>query len=545
MAEKLHLLPLTKEASQSLIQSHSHQIITHNQNKLNDISLTDQPPLHIIDRRRIIKDILKHILITKTPLNQKTFLLCPIQPTQHFTQSNQPSPNQCQSDSNEESNPLNNPNQPIKTEYVIFGIVDCLPKSNLPLTVNTNLYFEGSPLGIGSHSIHLVFDVPPPTPVTEESLQDSPPIETQQSWTHWIKSVLTVTPPRASQSLSETAQPSERQPCADPQLPEALKERLNRFVWVLYKGQYFHFANKRYLITNLFDSQGNEIFHPLISFGIQQVHISFATDEVFNRVLLAPLADTIPSVYRVDLFNDCLRPYLLRHSLRRFAQGDLLEIDGIQFKILKTDPPSRYYRSVFSEAAVPPLDLAATANNLLTDPLDFNGEEESRVSSQRSCVQRRRLGVETKIFLGRPVLPHWLDILPLQQQNAVLNLPPQLQTFALLRQLGETSPNDIERVLRTMDVVPAGERLGLDGIRENQVREACQRYVIDESEASNMESFFCSVCLSGESSGVGEGDSAPRIVELPCHHQFHYRCVIHWFRRSSFCPLCKRNLEAD
>eukprot|EP01056_Protomagalhaensia_sp_Gyna25_P000212 Protomagalhaensia_sp_Gyna_25__211@NODE_109_length_5208_cov_543_113755_g86_i0_p1_GENE_NODE_109_length_5208_cov_543_113755_g86_i0NODE_109_length_5208_cov_543_113755_g86_i0_p1_ORF_typecomplete_len533_score64_44zfRING_2/PF13639_6/8_5e03zfRING_2/PF13639_6/7_5e10zfrbx1/PF12678_7/2_4e07zfC3HC4_3/PF13920_6/7_9e06zfRING_11/PF17123_5/2_4e05zfC3HC4_2/PF13923_6/0_00057zfANAPC11/PF12861_7/0_0013zfC3HC4/PF00097_25/0_0061zfC3H2C3/PF17122_5/0_0076FANCL_C/PF11793_8/0_028zfRING_UBOX/PF13445_6/0_052Zn_ribbon_17/PF len=532
MAEKLHLLPLTKEASLTLLQSHHHQqqIIPYHTTIHNGetINLADEPPLHIIDRRRIIKDLLKHILTNKIPLNQRTFLLCPI--------IHDPS-HSIESDSNLPSS------QSLNLEYVIFGIVDCLPKSDLTLTNNTNLYFEGSPLGIGSHAVHLVFDLPPTVPVTQESLHDSPSIETQ-SWAHWIKSVLTITPPRASQSFAEVAQPSQRQLCTDPQLPEALKERLNRFVWVLYKGQYFHFANKRYLITNLYDSQGHEIFHPLLSIGIQQVQIFFATDEVFNRVLLAPLVDTMPSVYRVDLFNDCLRPYLLRHSLRRFAQGDLLEIDGIQFKILKTDPASRYYRSVFTEPTVPPLDLAATANNLLTDPLDFNGEEDSRVS-QQSCVQRRRLGAETKVFLGRPVLPHWLDILPPQQQNAVLNLPPQLQTFALLRQLGEASPNDIERIMRTLDVVPPGERIGLDGARETQVREACQRYVVDESEASNMESFFCSVCLSGESSGMGDGDLAPRIVELPCHHQFHYRCVIHWFRRSSFCPLCKRNLEAE
>eukprot|EP01053_Blabericola_migrator_P005907 Blabericola_migrator_1__5906@NODE_298_length_10203_cov_353_110695_g245_i0_p2_GENE_NODE_298_length_10203_cov_353_110695_g245_i0NODE_298_length_10203_cov_353_110695_g245_i0_p2_ORF_typecomplete_len571_score113_10zfRING_2/PF13639_6/1_1e10zfrbx1/PF12678_7/9_6e08zfC3HC4_3/PF13920_6/8_5e07zfC3HC4/PF00097_25/6_9e03zfC3HC4/PF00097_25/7_1e07zfC3HC4_2/PF13923_6/3e06zfRING_5/PF14634_6/4_4e05zfRING_11/PF17123_5/0_00063zfANAPC11/PF12861_7/0_0014ProkRING_4/PF14447_6/0_00088zfC3H2C3/PF17122_5/0_003zfRING_UBOX/P len=565
--DKVHLLPLSHTAAQAAVRHECKAValgsdksycrpLSHRESSLvigkltGDVPLCREIPSEIGERKRVVKSLLREILRAQHCVDPNTLLLCRVEecvtqglesvPDQDLvTQPSKGNGDQVTQPSEADGDQATQPAD-FKT-YIIFGVVDCLPRPHTPLTSATSLFLEGTPLASDLSSVSLVLDCLPHTPTHPDTNTHPRRLfsrdETWKDWITTLKCVLTLTPRHtpAPPSQPETSDWTGRKVCDSGDTHDALIERLNRYGWVIYKGQYFPFNNHRYLVSELRDTHDNEILQPSLSLGITHISIQLAMDEIFSKVLIAPLIDTVPSVYRIDLFNDCLRPYLLRHSLRTFAEGDLIEIDGIQFKILKTHPPSRRYPSAFSETEGMGLNLTVTATALLTDPLWFNEDS----SGIRTLTSRRRLGVETQIFLGRPVLPHWLDILSPQQQNAVLSLPPQLQTFALLRQLSESPPQEIERVMRTFDMLRPTAVYGTEPDRERRVMRICQRYVVEGLP----DGFYCSVCLTGE--GNDPRPDTPGIVQLPCGHQYHYRCVINWFRRSLSCPLCKRNLESD
>ena len=41
---------------------------------------------------------------------------------------------------------------------------------------------------------------------------------------------------------------------------------------------------------------------------------------------------------------------------------------------------------------------------------------------------------------------------------------------------------------------------------------------------------ICPICLCNEKG---------RIVQLSCHHKFHERCIMQWFKTSKSCPICR------
>lgn len=59
----------------------------------------------------------------------------------------------------------------------------------------------------------------------------------------------------------------------------------------------------------------------------------------------------------------------------------------------------------------------------------------------------------------------------------------------------------------------------------------------DGDDASN-EAVVCSVCLEE----LVEGDS---VLDLPCRHLFHRRCLATWLRTKTTCPLDRTRLRED
>jgi hypothetical protein len=55
------------------------------------------------------------------------------------------------------------------------------------------------------------------------------------------------------------------------------------------------------------------------------------------------------------------------------------------------------------------------------------------------------------------------------------------------------------------------------------------------SELSN-EDPECCICLA-------KYKDKEELRQLPCTHVFHLKCVDHWLRITSCCPLCKQELE--
>ncbi|KAI6173400.1 hypothetical protein M3Y98_01077300 [Aphelenchoides besseyi] len=51
----------------------------------------------------------------------------------------------------------------------------------------------------------------------------------------------------------------------------------------------------------------------------------------------------------------------------------------------------------------------------------------------------------------------------------------------------------------------------------------------------------CTVCLEDFMS-IEESN---KVIELPCHHQFHRLCIGQWLREATNCPTCRDDLPTD
>eukprot|EP00761_Pharyngomonas_kirbyi_P013193 gb/GECH01013220.1/.p1 GENE.gb/GECH01013220.1/~~gb/GECH01013220.1/.p1 ORF type:complete len:310 (+),score=60.79 gb/GECH01013220.1/:1-930(+) len=66
-------------------------------------------------------------------------------------------------------------------------------------------------------------------------------------------------------------------------------------------------------------------------------------------------------------------------------------------------------------------------------------------------------------------------------------------------------------------------------IEQNNVQEC------DEELKERMLQQQCSICLDQ----YDEGDI---VITLPCLHQYHRDCVVHWLEMKAICPICKSNV---
>eukprot|EP01055_Gregarina_sp_Pseudo9_P000341 Gregarina_sp_Pseudo_9__340@NODE_121_length_4132_cov_33_412900_g113_i0_p1_GENE_NODE_121_length_4132_cov_33_412900_g113_i0NODE_121_length_4132_cov_33_412900_g113_i0_p1_ORF_typecomplete_len520_score172_39zfRING_2/PF13639_6/1_6e02zfRING_2/PF13639_6/5_4e11zfrbx1/PF12678_7/7_1e02zfrbx1/PF12678_7/1_3e08zfC3HC4_3/PF13920_6/7_9e08zfC3HC4_2/PF13923_6/2_2e03zfC3HC4_2/PF13923_6/1_3e06zfC3HC4/PF00097_25/1_8e03zfC3HC4/PF00097_25/1_4e06zfRING_11/PF17123_5/3_5e06zfRING_5/PF14634_6/4_7e06ProkRING_4/PF14447_6/8_7 len=505
--QKIHLLPLTAAAARVVLGERGRSAQVFGGELLGELAET--PPTGLEARKASVSGALRDLMRSGDTLRRSSFLLC--------------------RDGDGDGG------------WVMHGVVDCFPKHGRTLSPSTDLFLDGDPIVCGLHKLSLVRDLPETETASPASAEESRGVssaETAPAESSLLSRVFAavrqaVTLERPADKNRGGAEPcAQRTACEDAELKARVRAELSQSCRVLYKGQFLSSRRQRYLVSACHDASGTELLGPVLSIGVAELHIDIARHETFSKVQMSPLVDTVPSVYRLDLFNDCLRPWLLRHSLQRFAEGDIIEVNGIQFKILRTDPPSGQSEINLQNRPLPAsLALGALAESLN----DLDEEFLSDLNSE--STQRRRIGTETSIFIGSPVLPHWVDILPPQQQQAVRRLPPQLQTYALLRQIGESAPHEIERLVQTFDMMPHSRhsRSQAEIARDAQIRDACSEFLVDA--APNPDSFYCSVCLTEKQTG-----NAP-IVALPCGHQFHHRCVTHWFRRTFACPLCKLNFE--
>lgn len=268
----------------------------------------------------------------------------------------------------------------------------------------------------------------------------------------------------------------------------------------------------------------------------RSTEISVKIDEsgYFSKVHISAFDDTIPRSYNVNLFEDYLRPYLYSNGLKMFGESDIFEIQAVQFKVLATEPASTpIITSIFDAQASTTSILAAP---FLVDEFPAGGYRFDNMAG------RKRIGPLTQIYFGAPILPQWMDILDADQQAAVRFLPSHLQTFAIIRFIGESHPHDIERVMNTLNIVNSGNsgrnepdptyaKSLVDKLRAESVGKVPAESVGDEA------SEHCSVCLYA----INVTD----LVVLPCKHKFHYDCILHWFMRTPTCPLCKQLFESS
>eukprot|EP01054_Gregarina_sp_Poly1_P002231 Gregarina_sp_Poly_1__2230@NODE_1598_length_3747_cov_310_507880_g1053_i0_p2_GENE_NODE_1598_length_3747_cov_310_507880_g1053_i0NODE_1598_length_3747_cov_310_507880_g1053_i0_p2_ORF_typecomplete_len507_score57_65zfRING_2/PF13639_6/9e03zfRING_2/PF13639_6/3_1e11zfrbx1/PF12678_7/1_2e08zfC3HC4_3/PF13920_6/1_7e08zfC3HC4/PF00097_25/3_8e07zfC3HC4_2/PF13923_6/7_9e03zfC3HC4_2/PF13923_6/2_5e06ProkRING_4/PF14447_6/4_1e03ProkRING_4/PF14447_6/1_1e06zfRING_5/PF14634_6/1_1e05zfANAPC11/PF12861_7/3_1e05zfRING_11/PF1 len=496
---RIHVLPLTKAAAvQVLAHAPSSRLFSAGIDDTKLITVGENVPNDTNTRKAQITTVLRHLGGKSQKLCRSDFLLC----------------EDCNS-----------------SEYCMYGVVDCLPKPGLPIAASTALFLEGDPIGYGMNCIALV----------QDQIESRDAVAAQQSMSSsrikdFFKNIMqAVTMSQTENEDADSWTASKRDLCDNPDFGRQVVEKLTSECLIIYKGQYLTILRDRLLVQEYFSSDNGPISSPMISLGVQEARIEIAINEIFSKVQIAPLIDTVPSVYRLNLFEDCLKPYLLSHSLQQYAEGDLLEVDGIQFKFLATEPVSKQANDPADHLLMMPSSLIAGTTALLSESLNDIGDIHA---PQRDVLLPRRIGPRTAIYLGNPIIPHWVDILPRHQQNAVRRLPPQLQTYALLRQIGESSPHDIDRILRTFDMMAnARTSVHFDAAQDAKITEACKKFMV-KNPSGALDSFYCSVCLTDK---MADTD----IVLLPCNHQFHHRCVVHWFRRTFTCPLCKRNLETN
>ena len=71
----------------------------------------------------------------------------------------------------------------------------------------------------------------------------------------------------------------------------------------------------------------------------------------------------------------------------------------------------------------------------------------------------------------------------------------------------------------------------------NAAIDALPRKKVKESDKEKIGT-DCPICFSAYA-----GDDT--LVELPCGHEFHDDCVVHWLKEASTCPMCRYEVEKD
>lgn len=331
--------------------------------------------------------------------------------------------------------------------------------------------------------------------------------------------------------------------------------------------------------------------------GITKVNVELDPVGEFTRIHICPIIDTIPVAYEFDFFNAYVRPFLDGAPGRLFYEGDVFTYHGVQFKVQRTRParvtdidiPDR--NTIFWRPYNGILPREHHANRAsLTVQLTPNATallqqwELARQRFRHRCITRRsgalccRIGQMTRIHQGEPTPLHWIDLLPPAVVDDIRVMPSRLQPFALMHAIGDLAPQDLLRILgwsaeqepgdsRSEATVQQGMRdqLAMKIIEEfattyagKKQRSNCssapdetqkepkddpadhpadtQRKASGASSQDDDCGWTCVVCL--ESIAIED-----RVLELPCTHVFHLKCVVEWLKRSILCPVCKRDLR--
>ncbi|XP_048133457.1 E3 ubiquitin-protein ligase RNF181-like [Rhodamnia argentea] len=77
---------------------------------------------------------------------------------------------------------------------------------------------------------------------------------------------------------------------------------------------------------------------------------------------------------------------------------------------------------------------------------------------------------------------------------------------------------------------------------QDQVTQGVSRSAIEKLERNSCCVWdgggCCCICLE-ELNGVD------KVMEIPCSHLFHSKCIVKWFERTDSCPLCRSKVEVE
>lgn len=122
----------------------------------------------------------------------------------------------------------------------------------------------------------------------------------------------------------------------------------------------------------------------------------------YRRIHIVPFADTLPTTYAYDLFNDYIKPYLVENPWRLYRKNDIFSFRGVEFKVIATEP-----------STTPPA----------------------------------RVGPETVIHFEGSINPSILDVLPPDMMTRIRRLPARVQPFAIITAAQSLDPQLLMRVL--------------------------------------------------------------------------------------------------
>ncbi|CUV04137.1 unnamed protein product [Cryptosporidium hominis] len=224
--------------------------------------------------------------------------------------------------------------------------------------------------------------------------------------------------------------------------------------------------------------------------GNTAVYINWDCFGEFKRIHVMPFSDTLPQTYSFDIFQDYLKPFLSRYTFHPFSEGESFTYNGVQFKIIATDP-----------AGV-----------------------------------KARIGDNTTIYCQGSLTPSIVDLLPVHLLENIIRLPPRSRPFSILQALAHLPPSDVDRIFGSAD---SNNSRGINNEIVNKITQKSYYYGEgNETCSSSDDAPLCTVCLSE----VNEGDF---VVRLDCQHIFHHQCIKEWFKMSVICPLCKVDVRGS
>ncbi|KAK6587871.1 hypothetical protein RS030_81314 [Cryptosporidium xiaoi] len=212
------------------------------------------------------------------------------------------------------------------------------------------------------------------------------------------------------------------------------------------------------------------------------VYIDWDCFGEFKRVHIMPFSDTLPQTYSFDVFQDYLKPFLSRYTFHPFSEGESFTYNGVQFKIIATDP----------------------------------------------IGVKARIGDETTIYCQGSLTPSIVDLLPIHLLENIIRLPPRSRPFSILQALAHLPPSDVDRIFGSAD---SNNNRGVNDDIVNEISMKSYEFGVGNDTSSD-DSPMCTVCLSE----LNQGES---VVRLDCHHIFHLQCIKEWLKMSAICPLCK------
>ncbi|KAF8035280.1 hypothetical protein BT93_C1337 [Corymbia citriodora subsp. variegata] len=122
---------------------------------------------------------------------------------------------------------------------------------------------------------------------------------------------------------------------------------------------------------------------------------------------------------------------------------------------------------------------------------------------------------------------------------------------AILRTVHAASPNghggfdmNVNLQLATKDEVGIDdvEDATIAGYEVNPVTRGVSRNTIEKLERESClvreGDGCCSICLE-------ELNGAEKVIDTPCSHLFHNRCIVKWLERNDSCPLCRSKVEVE
>ncbi|KAL7069417.1 zinc finger, C3HC4 type domain-containing protein [Cryptosporidium serpentis] len=222
------------------------------------------------------------------------------------------------------------------------------------------------------------------------------------------------------------------------------------------------------------------------------VYIDWDCFGEFKRIHVMPFSDTLPQTYSYDIFQDYLKPFLSRYTFHPFCQGESFTYNGVQFKVVATDPVG----------------------------------------------VKARIGDNTTIFCQGSLTPSIVDLLPIHLLENITRLPPRSRPFAILQALTHLPPSDVDRIFGMAD---ANNNRGVNNDVISTISQKAFTYHSQLQVGSNNEPSdeppMCTVCLS-------EVNNGENVVKLNCQHLFHLQCIQEWLRMSVICPLCKVDVRS-